>query len=208
MEKFSAEEIQEKRTPKAIGALIFLCWLVYASSYLGKVNYSSVINQVMAHYAIGKSEAGLVGTFLFFSYGAGSIFNGIFCKKYNLKGVVFGALIGSGLINRFVGLTENFAIVKYLWLINGIALSILWPSMIRFLSETLSKKYMAKASVSMGTTVAAGTLCIYALSAIFVEVGLSFKFSFYFPAIVLPIVALIWLLNMPKLVSRIEKEDE
>lgn len=39
--------------------MIFLVWLVYATSYLGKVNYSSNITQIIDFYRISKAEAGL-----------------------------------------------------------------------------------------------------------------------------------------------------
>ena len=69
--------------------LILLCWLVYTCSYMGKVNYSANINPIMDFYKIDHSTAGLVSTFFFFSYGVGQVVNGLFCKKYNLKWIVF-----------------------------------------------------------------------------------------------------------------------
>ena len=49
--------------------LIFLGWLVYTFSYLGKVNYSANITQIIDFYGITKSQAGMVPTFFFFAYG-------------------------------------------------------------------------------------------------------------------------------------------
>lgn len=186
--------------------LMFLCWLVYSCSYLGKVNYSANINSVMSFYNVDKDAAGLVGTFFFFAYGVGQILNGLLCKKFNLKWIVFISLIVSGLINLIVAVSNNFAIIKYLWLINGLALSILWPSLIRLLSETLPKKDMTKASIIMGTTVATGTLIIYGFSAIFTHFNM-FKLAFYLPGIILPLVGVIWICSSSKLVSEIKKEQ-
>ncbi|MBR4874042.1 MAG: hypothetical protein IKV00_09420, partial [Clostridia bacterium] len=61
-----------KRTRSRGGmGLIWLCWLVYACSYVGKVNYAANINQVMAFYGVDHSTAGLAGTLFFFAYGVG-----------------------------------------------------------------------------------------------------------------------------------------
>ena len=106
--------------------------------------------------------------------------------------MVAGSLTLSALVNLVVGAIDNFAIIKYVWLINGFSMSILWPSLIRLLSETISKKDMAKASVIMGTTVATGTFIIYGLSALLAK--LSFKIIFYIAAGVLGVVCVIWLL--------------
>ena len=194
---------------KKIGAsltLIMLCWLVYACSYVGKVNYSANINQVMEFFKVDHSSAGLVSTFFFFAYGAGQVINGLFCKKYNLKWMVFASLVVSGLINLAVGITNNFALIKYLWLFNGLAMSVVWPSLIRLLSETLDNSVMPKASIVMGTTVATGTFLVYSLSALFVNID--FKLSFYLPACIFFVVACIWLCSYSRLIAKAKTENQ
>lgn len=192
------KEMQTEKKKKLAYAtcLIWLCWLIYACSYMGKVNYSANINQVMDYYAVTKGEAGLVGTFFFFAYGAGQIVNGLLCKKYNVKWTIFFSLLVSGTINFTIPFVSNFALIKFLWLANGVSMSFLWPSLIRLLSENLSKKDMARASVIIGTTVATGTFAIYGLSAIYAT--FNFKLAFYTAGVALPAVAIVWLIFLPK----------
>lgn len=197
---------QKRKKIKASSLLIFLCWLVYTCSYVGKVNYSANINQVMDFYCVDHSSAGLVSTLFFFSYGVGQVINGLFCKKYNLKWIIFSSLAVSSIVNLIVGATNNFETIKYLWLLNGLAMSVLWPSLIRLLAETIDKSSMAKVSVVMGTTVATGTFFVYLLSAIFVKID--FKLSFYLPAAIFFIVALIWLFTYTRLVGKVKTENE
>lgn len=191
---------------KTGGLLIFLCWLVYSCSYIGKVNYAANINPIMSFYNVDHSTAGLVSTFFFFAYGIGQIVNAFLCKRYNLRWMIFLSLFISGCINLLVAISDNFVFVKYLWLVNGLSMSILWTSLIRTLSENLPQKDMPKASVWMGTTVATGTLIVYALSAIFVDVN--FKIVFYIAAGVLIGVSLIWVLFMHKIVQKLNEENE
>ena len=179
------------------GTLIFLCWLVYAMSYLGKVNYSANITQIIEFYDITKAEAGMAPTFFFFSYGIGQVLNGILCKKYNIKWMVFSSLVMSGIINLVIAVSTEFTIIKWLWLLNGLVLSILWPTLIRLLSEVLPQKDLGKSSIVMGTTVATGTLIIYALSSIFVAFH-RFKLAFFTAAFVGMFVAVIWLFMYDK----------
>lgn len=189
---------------KFTACLIWLCWLVYACSYIGKLNYAANINQVMAFYQVDHAQAGLVSTLFFFAYGIGQFVNGAFCKKYNLKYVVFCSLAVSATINLAVGLSTNFALIQILWLVNGFSMSILWPSMVRLLSETVDGQEMPKVSVIMGTTVAVGTLFVYAVSALFVK--WDFKLSFYLPALIMFALAFVWLLSVSKLVSGAKAE--
>lgn len=172
--------------------LIFLAWLLYTVSYLGKVNYSANITQMVDYYQISKAEAGMVPSFFFFAYGIGQVVNGLLCKKYNIKWMIFLSLFVSAVINLIVALTPNFEIVKWLWMINGFVLSILWPTLVRLLSEVLPQKDLGKSSVIMGTTVATGTLVIYGLSSVFAMFDM-FKLSFYTAAFLDLIVAVLWI---------------
>ncbi len=185
--------------------LIFLSWLVYTMSYLGKVNYSANITQIVDFYQITKSEAGIVPSFFFFSYGIGQVVNGLLCKKYNIKWMVFFSLFTSAVVNFIVGVTTNFDIIKWLWMINGFVLSILWPTLVRLLSESLPQKDLGRSSVVMGTTVAEGTLIIYALSAIFAAFSM-FKWAFYVAAFIGAAVSVLWIWFYKKAVTQATNE--
>lgn len=201
----STKEISNNKSQAIL--LIFLAWLVYTISYLGKVNYSANITQVIDFYGITKTQAGTVPTFFFFAYGIGQVFNGVFCKKYNIKWMIFISLFVSAAINLIIAVSSNFSIMKWLWLINGFVLSILWPTLVRLLSEALPKKVLGTSSVVMGTTVAIGTLIIYGLSSIFAAFD-KFKMSFYTAGIAVIAVAVIWVIFYNKAVSTAKSEKE
>ncbi len=187
--------------------IIFLCWLVYSMSYLGKVNYSANITEIVGFYHVTKAQAGLVPTFFFFAYGIGQVVNGILCKKYNSKWTIFAGLGISAVINFSIPLAPNFEVVKWLWMINGFVLSMLWPTLIGLLAYALPQKDLERSSVVMGTTVASGTLVIYGLSSIFSYIN-NFKLSFYVPGIVGAVVSIIWLFSYNKAVNRSTAEKE
>ncbi|MBE7026363.1 MAG: MFS transporter [Ruminococcaceae bacterium] len=189
--------------------LILLLWLVYTTSYLGKLNYSANITQIIDSYGITKAQAGIVPTFFFFAYGIGQVFNGLLCNKYNLKWMIFISLFVSGLINLFIAITTEFWLVKWLWMINGFVLSILWPSIMRILSDSLPQKYLGTSSVFLGSTVPIGTLLIYGLSAVYALFD-NFKLAFYTAAFCDIIVSVVWLSIYTKSVmyAKAEKESE
>ena len=200
------KQYKEKNVSEAT-FLIFLSWLVYTISYLGKVNYSANITQVIDFYGITKAQAGTVPTFFFFAYGVGQVINGLLCKKYNIKWMIFLSLSVSGIVNLIIAVSTNFSIVKWLWLINGLSLSALWPTIIRQLSEALPKKVLGTSSVVMGTTVAIGTLIIYGLSSVFAAIH-NFKLSFYTAAIAVFIVAVIWIIFYNRALSLAKNERD
>ena len=187
--------------------LIMLCWLVYSCSYIGKLSFNANIIHIEGAYGVSHDLAGMISTFFFFAYGAGQIVNGFFCKKYNIKYVIFASLIVSSLMNVLVVVSPSFDLLKYFWLINGIAMSFLWTALIRLLSEVLPKKELRRAIVIMGTTVATGTFIVYGLSALFAAFDL-FRLTFFIAAAVMALVALVWLFSYTPLVKSLLKDKE
>lgn len=187
--------------------MIFLGWLVYAMSYLGRVNYSANITQIIDFYGVTKAQAGTVPTFFFFAYGIGQVVNGLLCKKYNVKWFVFGSLLTSASINLLIAVGADFSLIKWLWMLNGIVLSVLWPTLIRWISEHLPQKALGTSAFAMGTTVATGTLIIYGLSSLY-AMWHQFLLSFYTAALVMYVVAIVWLIFYGKAVSSAQQAKE
>lgn len=158
-------------------------------------------------YGVPYAQTGIVSTFFFFAYGAGQIINGFCSKKYNIRGVIFGSLLVASAMNILVAVISDFSLLKYVWLINGAAMSFLWTSLIRLLSETLNKQDINKAIVIMGTTVATGTFLVYGMSSIFVALGV-FRIIFYVAAAIMVAVALLWFLSFPSLVKPLKAERQ
>lgn len=201
-------ENRKKTVDKRQMLLVTLCWAIYTASYLGKYCYSANISVIRSYFAVDKAAAGLVGTCFFFAYGAGQVINGIFCKKYHVYFVVLGALLVSACCNAIMAFCDNFAIFKYVWFINGATLSVLWPTLIRLLSENLSDDYCPKAVVVMGTSVAVGTFVTYGISALFNAVinnSSSYKYAFYVAIVALPMLAVLWATSYRKLVVKTDK---
>lgn len=200
------QRTEKKKLTKSF-YLIMLCWLVYSCSYIGKLSFNANIIQIEGAYGVSHDLAGMISTFFFFAYGAGQIVNGFFCKKYNIKYVIFASLIVSSLMNVLVVVSPSFDLLKYFWLINGIAMSFLWTALIRLLSEVLPKKELRRAIVIMGTTVATGTFIVYGLSALFAAFDL-FRLTFFIAAAVMALVALVWLFSYTPLVKSLLKDKE
>ena len=195
----------KKPVDKRQWLLVALCWAIYTASYLGKYCYNANKSVIMSYFSIDKATAGLVGTCFFIAYGAGQVVNGLLCKRYNIRFVVFGSLLISACCNAAMAFCDEFAVLKYVWFINGATLSVLWPTLVRLLSETLSDDYCPRAVVVMGTSVAVGTFITYGISAAFnagIGSSVSYKYAFLTAIICLPVLALVWNFAYPKLVGK------
>ena len=193
--------MESKTNKRKVYLLIAVCWLVYTCSYIGKLSYNANIVQIGPAFGVTKDECGMVPSFFFFAYGIGQVLNGFLCKRYNIKYVIFGALTVASAMNFLVTVIDEFALIKYIWLINGIAMSFLWTSLIRLLSEQMHDEDMNKAIIAMGTTVATGTFIVYGMSALFSIIA-DFRLTFIVAASAMLIVALVWLFSFNGLTER------
>ncbi len=185
--------------------LIALCFIMYTCSYLGKYTFNASINSVISFYKVSEDQAGLIGSMFFFAYGAGQIINGVFCRFYNKKYMLAGALIISAIINGSLFLGLPFEYIKYVWFVNGFVLSCLWSSIVLLLSESLEPKYFSKAIVIFSFSTPLGTILAYAMSALFVHFG-SFKDAFLCGSAIMLAIAIVWIVFYNR--SALNKEEQ
>ena len=178
--------------------LPIICALVYVSSYLGRHSYNSNITQIREALGMSYTESGLVTTFFFFAYGAGQFIHGFLCRHYNEKYIIPVVLSVSAIMNLLVFCGIDFVYYKYLWLINGILLSVLWPLLIRVLAKHLAGKSLPKATVLMAGSATAGYCCTYLLSAIFAAINF-YQLSFLVATITMIVVATLWVISYNRL---------
>ena len=151
--------------PKYISRLFYLCWIVYVTAYLGRLNYSAAMTEIISEGYIPMEQAGLVLTGFFIAYGIGMLINGIICDKVSAKNMLlvgFAASIGA---NILMGVFTFPRAMLLIWWANGFAQSMIWPPVVKLISGYLSRMQSTKTMVNMSTTVAAGTLLTYALTA-------------------------------------------
>ena len=200
------ENIKTELSNKAQYILIFLCWAVYTVGYIGRYSYTANGVPIMKFYAVNKDEFALATTFFFFAYGAGQILNGIFCRRYNMKYMIAGALLVSAIINGLVFFGLPFKFIKYIWLVNGLCQSVFWASLLRILSCYLDDNHMNKAVIIMSTPVAIGTLLVYGLSALFAYFD-GFQLTFLLGFLAMSIVGVFWFVYFPIITKKARLEN-
>lgn len=172
--------------------IIFICWLAYATAYIGRLNFSACIVAVISDLGVTKAQAGLVSSCFFFAYGIGQLVNGILSKHYNSKIMIAASLGISAMLNSAMVFCNDISVMKYIWLLNGAVQSVLWSTLIKTVSELVSEKMMPTAILVMSTTSVAGTFFAYGFSALFVKFG-SWRGMFAFASVVMLVSAAVWL---------------
>ena len=197
-------------TKKNANLLIFGCWLVYTAAYVGRLNYSASMAEIIEQLGISDPEGGLVYSCFAITYGIGQLVNGLLCKFYNPKYVIPGALCGSAAVNILMPLSGDFRIMAGLWLVNGIVQSMLYSLIIRTISRNIKSGGISGAIYAMSTTVAVGTALAYGTSALFVALDL-WRVTFFVAGGALIAAAAVWFVIMSRIEAaraRGEVEDD
>lgn len=179
--------------------LIYLSCILYSAAYLGRYSYAANLYYIMDDLSVEKDVAGLVSSFFFFSYAAGQLLNSIFAKYYRPRMVAAVALCVSAFCNLGIGLSPNTMVMRPIWLVNGLAQSLLWCCILNVQSKYLCQSDIRRAIVWNSMTIAFGTCTCYGLTALFQRMGVSWRVLFYCTFAVLFFVSFAWWFVLGKL---------
>lgn len=171
--------------------LIALCCMVYFTSYMARINYGAVISEVVQSWQISVSQAGFVATLSFLSYGAGQLLAGILGDKFHPRGMITAGLCITLLCNLGVAFSNNIYTVAVVWFINGGAQAMLWPPLVRVMTENLSGENYRRGCTYVSMAASVATIAIYLISPVLIWAG-SWKFVFVFSALLCAVTMALW----------------
>lgn len=173
------------------GVLFGLCWMVYFTTYIGRLNYSSAMPAMIGEEILSASQAGFISMLYFFAYGIGQLLNGFLGDRVHPRKMIFTGLFVSGLVNLLMGSLSNFVLMSVCWCVNGYLQAMVWPPIIRIFAEMMSEGRRVKACVNITSTMALGTLASYLLSAAMIFL-LGWRFVFFAAAFLMCGVAVVF----------------
>lgn len=177
--------------------LIALCAIVYFASYICRKNFAVAMAGMLNGGVFDKGTAGLVGTALFAAYGFGQIVSGFLGDKLSPKAMILTGLLTSAICNTLMPLVPNPVLMIPVWAVNGLAQAMLWPPIVRLLSENLSHEDYVLGNAMVTCAAHAATMILY----VFVPACLQFASwqTVFFTATVLALaVFMIFIIGMAR----------
>ncbi|MEI6578467.1 MAG: MFS transporter, partial [Eubacteriales bacterium] len=191
---------------KSVRRLFLLCWFAYSMSYIGRLNFSACMAEIMADGGLTKAYLGSIGTGFLACYGIGQLVNGILGDKISPKYMVGIGLFGAGFANILMGLNSAPSLMFFIWCANGYFNSMLWSPIIRCLSEWLPKTNQSKAGVNISTTIPVGTIASYLLSSVILAVA-GWRAVFVIDGALLVAASLVWFAGVSSIKEYISKRE-
>lgn len=190
---------------KTSNKVFLLCWLAYFSSYIGRLNFSVAMVDMISTNVLSKAQAGAISTAFFFCYGVGQFISGFLADRLSPFKMIFSGLFVSALANLSMGGVDNYFVFLALWGINGFSQSIIWTPILKIFVSILAKDHIKKASVNISLTVPLGTLISYILSAVAIE-RYGWRGVFTAAAFAIFIVCIIWVFGSKFVLNIIRKQ--
>lgn len=151
--------------------IILLCCAIYFVSYFCRLDFNAVMAEIIDSGTLNKEQAGMIGTALFMAYGVGQLLSGYLGDKIKPVHIICCGLALSTLCNILMPLFHSVAALIVIWGVNGLAQAMLWPPIVKIMSEQLSKEKYTKGVFWVTTAAQISTICIYLIVPLLISIS-------------------------------------
>lgn len=167
------------------------CWLTYASFYFCRVNLSVALPAIQGEFGWSKTEAGLIGSALFWVYAGGQFINGQLGDRWPVRCFVAVGLLASVALNVAFGFAASLPLMIVLWAANGYFQSTGWGPILRTLSRWFGAARRGRLSALLGPSYVLGHVGSWLLSGWLVA-RCGWRAAFWVPAALVALSVLHW----------------
>lgn len=183
-------ELSTSRRPSA-KRLTLLCAAAYFFSYLTRLNYSAVMVEMVRAEGFSRVDASAALTGLFVTYGFGQLVSGYLGDHVKPNLMIFLGMLLCALMNVLIPFCPSTAWMTAVWSVNGFAQAMIWPPLVRIMSQRMTELEYKAAVVRVSWGSSLGTIAIYLLTPLLLKVA-SWRAVFYCAALCGAGMALVW----------------
>ena len=170
-------------------ALIFAA--VYMVSYLTRINFGAIVSEMEQATSIPKNLLSLSLTGSFVTYGIGQVFSGITVDRFSPKRLISVGLLVTAVMNLLIPFCNSPYTMLGVWCVNGFAQSMMWPPIVKMMSQMFSQQEYQKAAVIVSWGSSVGTIVIYVFSPVILT-WLNWQWVFVVCSCVALVTLLLW----------------
>ena len=177
-----------------------MCTVVYFASYIMRINFAAMLVKVGSDMNVPKTDLAIIVTALTVTYGAGQVISGLLGDRLPATRMITAGLLLAGACNCAMFFSHSIPVMTVIWGINGAAHSMLWPPIVKIMSQTLNDVEYSYCSVSIYRGSSFATIVIYLLCPSLMG-ALGWRSVLLMCAAVGVAVAIAWIIVNPKLLK-------
>ena len=179
--------------PRQIRRMILLCAAVYFTSYISRINFGALILEIVRAEGYSKPAVSLAVTVSFVTYGAGQLVSGWLGDRIDPRRLIFAGLLGAAGTNLLIPLCPGPGAMAAVWGVNGFLQAMLWPPLVRIMTELFTEEVYRRASVRVSWGSSFGTIAVY-LAAPLCILWSGWRSMFFAASAICAAAAFVWLL--------------
>jgi len=172
--------------------VFLVTYIVYASYYLARLNFSIALPSISGDLQYSKFALGLIGGAFSISYAVGQFVNGQLVESLGAKRIAILGLILSAVMSLLFGYADLLIFLVVIWSINGYAQSTGWPSVVKIISNWF-KSGLGTVGGVFGSCFLVGNMIAWPLLG-YITANFGWRTAFLTPSLLLVLVAIIFYL--------------
>ena len=185
--------------------IIFISWLAYLISYLGRNDYSACLLEIVNSTGMTRASAGMISSSFALCNAVGQLISSMIVNKISPIKLISAEIFTVAVINLLFPTSENLYIMMLLWGMNGVMQATLLCGITRIFSETMEEPWLSRGAVSLNTIGAVGGMINYLLCPLLIRF-FRWQIVFFTISTMLFILGIVWCVVMPKLTSDKKKD--
>ena len=151
--------------------ITYLFAFIYFASYVTRLNFAAVIQEVVTQTQYEKSALSIVLVCLSISYALGQIVNGWLGDKTKPQNLIACGLVIATAVNFIFPLFSfSIPLMCVLWTINGFAQAMMWPPIIKILVAELTEEEYGYSVIRISSGSSIGVILVYLVSPLLISV--------------------------------------
>lgn len=199
--------MERKKTQNVVLQMSLLLAMLYFTSYITRLNFSAAMTEMISVGVLDKTQAGVIGSALFFTYGFGQIVSGMLSDKFSPNAIICTGLGITVTCNLLMPLVGNPVLMAVVWGFNGFAQALFWPPIVAIMAESFDENQYAKGTLIISIGSHAATILIYILVPFFL-LWFDWRSSFLFAAAWAVMFAVLWLIGYPAIKRRLPSREK
>ena len=180
----------EKRL--SVKSLTWLFALIYFASYVTRINFSAIVQEIVTATGYEKSLLSTVLVCLSVTYGVGQIINGWIGDRVKPQNLILCGLIIATIINILLPFfVFSIPVMCALWAINGFAQAMMWPPIVKILVGCANEEEYGYAVVRISWGSSIGTIFVYLCSPFIIKF-FTWEVVFAVSAVIGLVATIVW----------------
>lgn len=199
--------IRTKSRGGVVMQMSLLLAMLYFTSYFTRLNFSAAMTEMISVGVLDKTQAGVIGSALFFAYGFGQIVSGLLSDKFSPHVIICAGLGITVTCNVLMPLVGDPILMAIVWGVNGFAQALFWPPIVAIMADSFDENQYATGTLIVSIGSHAATILIYVLIPLFL-LWFDWRSSFFAAAIWAALFAVLWVLCYPMIKRRLPKREK